>query len=124
MNLEFFEEGPALVIEGETRHLVVADLHFGIEADLAAHGMHFRNRSAARLKRLMAVIDTAQPDDLILLGDIKHSIPSLTRWEYYEMPGILADIRSGSRSLYSRATTISASSVFSTTGSSSRRKGR
>ncbi|MDD1704132.1 MAG: metallophosphoesterase [Methanoregula sp.] len=93
MNLEFFDEGPALVIEGETRHLVVADLHFGIEADLAAHGMHFRSRSAARLKRLMAVIEAAQPDALILLGDIKHSIPSLTRQEYYEMPGILADIR-------------------------------
>ena len=35
MNLEFISDGPALVIEGEERLLVVADLHFGIEADLA-----------------------------------------------------------------------------------------
>ena len=44
MNLEFFGDGPALVIEGEQRLLIVADLHFGIEADLAAHGLHFRSR--------------------------------------------------------------------------------
>ncbi len=93
MNFEFFEEGPALVIEGERRHLVVADLHFGIEADLAAHGIHFRSRSESRLRRLTGVIAAAQPDDVILLGDIKHSIPALTRQEYYEMPEILAAIR-------------------------------
>jgi uncharacterized protein len=94
MNLEFIRDGPALVIEGEQRLLVVADLHFGIEADLAAHGLHFRSRSAERLERLMRVIDNADPDALVLLGDIKHSIPSLTRQEYYEMPGILETLRS------------------------------
>jgi hypothetical protein len=94
MNLEFFGDGPALVIEGEQRLLVVADLHFGIEADLAAHGLHFRSRSADRLERLLRIIDAADPDLLILLGDIKHSIPSLTRQEFNELPGILDAIRS------------------------------
>ncbi|MDD1690357.1 MAG: metallophosphoesterase [Methanoregula sp.] len=94
MNLEFIRDGPALVIEGEQRLLVVADLHFGIEADLAAHGLHFKSRSTERLERLMKTIDHADPDALILLGDIKHSIPSLTRQEYYEMPGILETLRS------------------------------
>ena len=75
------------------RHLIVADLHFGIEADLAAHGMYFKSRSAARLERLQKTIDDAKPDALILLGDIKHSIPSITRQEYYEMPGILDALR-------------------------------
>ena len=93
MNLEFISDGPALVIEGEERLLVVADLHFGIEADLAAHGMHFRSRSPDRLERLLKTIDTADPDRLVLLGDIKHSIPSLTRQEYHEMPGILDTLR-------------------------------
>lgn len=93
MKMEFLREGPALVIEGEQRLLVVADLHFGIEADLAAHGLHFRSRSSERLERLMRTIDLADPDALVLLGDIKHSIPSLTRQEYYEMPGILEALR-------------------------------
>jgi uncharacterized protein len=93
MNLEFIGGGPALVVEGEQRLLVAADLHFGIEADLAMHGLHFRSRSQARLERLLRITDQVNPDKLILLGDIKHSIPSLTRQEYYELPGILETLR-------------------------------
>lgn len=94
MNMEFIGDGPALVIEGESRLLIVADLHFGIEADLAAHGLHFKSRSAYRLEHLLKTIDTADPDLLVILGDLKHSIPPLTRQEYYELPGILQAIRS------------------------------
>lgn len=94
MNLEFIEEGPALVIEGEQRLLIIADLHFGLEADLAAHGLHFKSRSRDRLERLLKTIDKADPDALVLLGDVKHSIPSLTRQEYYELPAILDTLRS------------------------------
>jgi hypothetical protein len=94
MKMEFIGEGPALVIEHALRVLIVADLHFGIEADLAAHGLHFRSRTAERLEHLLKTIDTADPDQLIILGDLKHSIPSLTRQEYYELPGILDALRS------------------------------
>ena len=50
-----------LVIEDELRSLIVADLHFGIEADLAAHGLHFKSRSADRLDHLLKTIDTVDP---------------------------------------------------------------
>jgi len=93
MNLTFFSNGPAVVIENDERVLVIADLHFGIEADLAAHGLHFRSRSEARLARALATIEEAGPDRLVLLGDIKHSIPSLTWQEYHEMPRILGALR-------------------------------
>jgi putative SbcD/Mre11-related phosphoesterase len=93
MNLEFIGDGPALVVTGEERHLVVADLHFGIEADLALHGLHFRSRSRARMERLLSIVDRYDPDVLVLLGDVKHSIPSITRQEYYELPRILATLR-------------------------------
>jgi len=93
MKMKFLPDGPALVVEETQRLLVVADLHFGIEADLASHGLHIRSHSAERLERLMHAIDAAEPDVLILLGDVKHSIPALTRQEYTEMPGILDAIR-------------------------------
>ena len=41
----------------------------------------------------MQTIDATEPDRLVLLGDIKHSIPSLTRQEWAEIPGILDTIR-------------------------------
>jgi uncharacterized protein len=93
MNLEFIGDGPALVVTGEERSLVVADLHFGIEADLAVHGFHFRSRSRARLERLLAIMDRVNPDGLVLLGDVKHSIPLITHQEYYELPRILTTLR-------------------------------
>ncbi|HSA38342.1 MAG TPA: metallophosphoesterase [Methanoregula sp.] len=93
MNLEFVGDGPALVVEDKLRFLIAADLHFGIEADLAQHGLHFRSRSKDRLERLLAIIDRTDPDGLVLLGDVKHSIPTLTRQEYYELPRILATLR-------------------------------
>jgi uncharacterized protein len=93
MNLEFVADGPALIIENKERILVIADLHFGIEADLAAHGLHFRSRSNARLERLINTVESADPDLLVLLGDVKHSIPSLTWQEYYEMPKIFESLR-------------------------------
>jgi metallophosphoesterase superfamily enzyme len=93
MKMEFIGEGPALVIEGLLRMLVIADLHFGIEADMAAHGLHFKSRSERRLERLHKVIDSAKPDALVLLGDVKHSIPSLTWQEYHELPKVLDSLR-------------------------------
>ncbi|WP_321508618.1 metallophosphoesterase [uncultured Methanoregula sp.] len=93
MKIEFLRDGPALVIERDLRLLIVADMHFGIEADLAMHGLYFRSRSAGRLERLQRTIDQADPDELILLGDVKHSIPTLTRQEYDEMPKILEALR-------------------------------
>ena len=93
MKMEFAGDGPALVIEGEQRLLIVADLHFGIEADLATHGLHFRSRSASRLERLLKVIDATGPDALLLIGDVKHSIPAITRQEFRELPGILDTLR-------------------------------
>jgi uncharacterized protein len=93
MNLEFIGDGPALVVTREERYLVVADLHFGIESDLASHGFHFRSRSRDRLNRLLTIVDRVDPDGLILLGDVKHSIPSITRQEYHELPRILDTLR-------------------------------
>jgi hypothetical protein len=52
-----------------------------------------RSRSKARLERLLAIVDRVDPDGLLLLGDVKHSIPALTRQEYVEMPRILEALR-------------------------------
>ena len=93
MNLQFISDGPALIVENRTRVLVVADLHFGIESDLADHGWHFSSRSAERVKKVCACIETTNPDLLLLLGDVKHSIPKTTRQEFFEIPGILSALR-------------------------------
>jgi metallophosphoesterase superfamily enzyme len=93
MMLEFIDEGPALLVHGTIRVLAVADLHLGIESDMAIHGLHFRSRSNERLERLESCIRTVAPDLLVLLGDLKHSVPFTSRQEYRELPDAIKRLR-------------------------------
>jgi metallophosphoesterase superfamily enzyme len=93
MRMEFIEEGPALIVEETMRVLVIADLHLGIESDLARHGLHFMSRSADRQERAVASIRREHPDLVLLLGDVKHNVPITSRQEYWELPSILASFR-------------------------------
>jgi len=97
MEPEFYPEGPALAIERKERVLVIADPHFGVEADLHRHGLHFESQSKARLDRLLSIIDESDPDYLVVLGDLKHMIPYVTYQERTEMPKILHAIRRETR---------------------------
>jgi len=94
MKLEFLASGPALVVENQKRVLVTGDLHLGIELSLSGHGVHIRSRSRERTERLVACIESADPDALILLGDIKHGVPFPTRQEMREIPEFFEKIRS------------------------------
>ena len=93
MEPEFYPTGPAVTIERREKVLAIADPHFGVEADLHRKGLHFESRSALRLERLMEIIEESDPDYLVVLGDLKHMIPYVTRQEKAEMPQILKTIR-------------------------------
>ncbi len=93
MRIEFLEQGPATLVVNRERTLVVADLHFGIESDLARHGWHFSSRSLERLHRVTDLVDRFRPDRLLLLGDVKQSVPFTTRQEWRELPEVLAAFR-------------------------------
>jgi len=93
MEPEFYPTGPAVGIERREKVLAIADPHFGVEADLHRKGLHFESRSALRLERLMEIIEESDADYLVVLGDLKHMIPYVTRQEKAEMPQILRTIR-------------------------------
>jgi metallophosphoesterase superfamily enzyme len=93
MKPHFLELGPALLMEGRMRVLVIADTHFGAEAEMARKGVHIQSSSSARLQRVLGCIDDADPDLLLFLGDVKHGIPLTSRQEYRELPEILRRIR-------------------------------
>ncbi|OPY37674.1 MAG: Calcineurin-like phosphoesterase [Methanoregula sp. PtaU1.Bin051] len=93
MKIQFVSEGPALLVRNKERILVAADLHIGIEADLAAHGWHVASRTNDRLLRLLSCVESESPDRVVLLGDVKHNLPRTTRQEYFELPGFLSAIR-------------------------------
>ncbi|TAJ44584.1 metallophosphoesterase [Methanofollis fontis] len=89
----FLPECPALLMENDLRVLVIADLHFGIESGLARSGVHVQSQSAARAERALAAVRETSPDLVLLLGDVKHSVPLTSRQEYAELPAILDRFR-------------------------------
>lgn len=69
---------PAMLLRGKQSYLCAADLHLGYELGLIEAGFNLPDQTDAVLKSLTS-IDVG--DNLLLLGDIKHSIPAARRIE-------------------------------------------
>lgn len=83
---------PALVVEGESKALVIADIHIGIEWDLYNSGFLVPSRLEERLKRIEEYIRQTHPEHIILLGDIKHNVPQISWQERDEIPYFLGKL--------------------------------
>ncbi len=78
----------ALILEGKRRNLVVTDLHIGFESSLASNDVFLGKNTSVNeiISELYKIIDTTKPDSLILLGDIKSSIKSISKNEWNDVP--------------------------------------
>lgn len=66
---------PAAVADLPTgQALVVADYHAGLEVGLRAEGVELRSGAAARRDHLLALLDETGVDELVVLGDLAHTI--------------------------------------------------
>lgn len=65
----------ATVHHEEGRLLVIADYHAGIESGLRyREGVHIPSRADERRARLLGLIDAEAVDELVVVGDLMHSI--------------------------------------------------
>ena len=65
---------PALYIK-EKEMLVIADLHIGIENELQQQGLHATSQLSQMWYMIKKICNEYHPAMILLLGDIKHSIP-------------------------------------------------
>ena len=79
---------PALMIEGTKKSLVVTDLHLGFESNLSLNNVFLgKNKTVIEItKEIEKIIKKTKPDSLILLGDIKSGIKSITKTEWDVVP--------------------------------------
>ena len=79
---------PALMIQGEQKSLVVTDLHLGFEDNLSLNNISVGKNTTTleTIKEIEKILDMTQPDSLILLGDIKSGIKSITKSEWKDVP--------------------------------------
>ena len=79
---------PALVLENGQRSLVVTDLHIGFEASMISNDINVQPEDMIRdiHSSLESLIESEKPDNLILLGDIKSGIDSISKIEWQMVP--------------------------------------
>lgn len=84
---------PALVVKaGRQKVLVVADLHLGIEGELAESGISLPSQTPKVKRRILYLIERLRPDRIILLGDVKHGVPVASWQEWRELPALLEEL--------------------------------
>jgi len=79
---------PALVLEDTQRFLVVTDLHIGFEIGMISNDINVKPENIIEEIHfaLDSLIKAEKPDNLILLGDIKSGIDSISKIEWQMVP--------------------------------------
>ncbi|NHI03216.1 Phosphoesterase [Candidatus Nitrosotalea sp. TS] len=79
---------PALILEDKKRYLVVTDLHIGFESKIIANDIHIGPKEiiAETIQSLEKIIESEKPDSLVLLGDVKSSVESISKIEWDIVP--------------------------------------
>ncbi len=79
---------PALMLEEKERHLVITDLHIGFEANLISNDIFVRPEEliSEMQDNIKNLIKAEKADSLILLGDVKAGIDTISKIEWSAVP--------------------------------------
>lgn len=79
----------ALLLEDEQKYVAVTDLHIGLEAELLDKGVSMPSIVPGMADELLELVEQERADGVILLGDIKHTVGSISKQEWDEIPAFL-----------------------------------
>ncbi len=79
MDLRPIPDHAALLIDGSI--LAVADLHIGLEEQLAEAGVHIPSQAAKMAGEIEALASDTGAKTLVVLGDVKHFVPKMASRE-------------------------------------------
>ena len=79
---------PVLVLEDAKKSIILTDIHIGFENSMSSNEIFIGKNSSTKetINEIIEIIDDEKPDSIILLGDIKSSIKSISRNEWDEVP--------------------------------------
>ncbi|MGH7908802.1 MAG: metallophosphoesterase [Thermodesulfobacteriota bacterium] len=89
--LKILHPHPAVLLETDLRYVAVSDLHIGFENQLSGRGINISPEKYLdeMLDELSYIIQKEEPDVLLLLGDIKSSVHTVTKTEWRNIPEFL-----------------------------------
>ena len=91
--MRFLGRWPALLMDKPVKTLIISDVHFGFEAELAEKGIRVPSQAWRLGNLLLEVVDEVDAEKLIFLGDLKHLVPLSSRIEWREMPEVIGELR-------------------------------
>lgn len=91
MEPKFITGKPALFI---AKTLVVADLHIGVEYEYYKSGIRIPSNTESMRNDVEKLVKLTKAKKLVILGDVKHKVPGVTKQELREIPGFLQSLGS------------------------------
>ena len=88
-----FPHPAALLKTQKTRTMVIADLHIGWEMALVEKGIHVPTQTPKLLKKLVALTTTYKPQNLLILGDVKHTVAKAGIGEWHDIPDFFNELK-------------------------------
>jgi uncharacterized protein len=82
----------ALLLEDDRRYVAVSDLHIGLEAELLAKGVTMPSIVPGMANELLQLVEQERADGVVLLGDIKHTVGSISKQEWDDIPAFLKQL--------------------------------
>ncbi|MFQ5909400.1 MAG: metallophosphoesterase [Thermoplasmata archaeon] len=89
MKVQPIADEAALMFDGT---LVLADLHIGIELGLWESGFVIPGQTGRMLERLMRAIERYEAGRIVIVGDLKHKIKSVSPQERREIPAFFEKV--------------------------------
>ena len=83
----------ALAKTQKTRILVIADLHIGWELALSKKGIHVPTQTQKLQQKLSALISEHRPQELLVLGDVKHTVAKAEIGEWHDVPDFFNNLK-------------------------------
>jgi len=83
----------ALIKTRQTRIMVIADLHIGWEMALSRKGIHVPTQTPRLLQRLKNLLSEYKPEELMILGDVKHTVATAEIGEWHDVPEFFNELR-------------------------------
>ena len=95
VSIRIIDSEPALILESDKKNLVISDLHIGFEDKFSSSKIMIGRNSSINeiISNATKIIKKENPDTLILLGDIKSSIQSITKSEWEDIPYFFEEIK-------------------------------
>jgi putative SbcD/Mre11-related phosphoesterase len=83
----------ALIKEGKTKTLVIADPHIGWEMALQERGIHVPSQTPKLLKKLVALLLKHKPNSLLIIGDVKYTVTATEPGEWHDIPDFFTELQ-------------------------------